>query len=212
MKVLLVLAGIPPDTDLLKTEMSQADIVIAVDGGSQVFLENKLKPDLLIGDLDSHTGLFDDSVTIICADNQNFTDLEKALEYLFINYSPRSLVLLGATGGRTDHLLNNLHICASVDLEIDIIIRSTIKVNEKYLTETITRIAGEGITDLPVRKGATVSVLPVTHFKKLDVTGLEWDICGVDSSSKLVSQSNIVKSNPLQIKLLSGCVYIVVYQ
>mgnify|MGYP002640283621 FL=1 len=223
MRILLVLAGDPPDFDLIKTEMLIADLVIAVDGGAQSFFVNKLKPDFVIGDLDSYNDLFDDSVKIIPTDDQNLTDLQKSLKYVLNIYDPTSLVFLGATGGRTDHLLNNLHICASIDHSVQIIFKSTIQVKKSQISETLYRISagqeadlsvtkGASASVLPVIQGATVSVLPVTQFKSLTVEGLLWNINNVDSGSQIVSQSNIAISDKLMVTLASGCVYIAVYQ
>ncbi|NQV30441.1 MAG: thiamine diphosphokinase [Candidatus Marinimicrobia bacterium] len=212
MRILLVLAGDPPDSDLIKTEVSHADLVIAVDGGSKVLHDNNQKPDLIIGDLDSHTAIFEESVKIINAHDQSFTDLEKALQYISEKYTPTMLVLLGATGGRSDHLLNNLHICARIDHSVEIVFRSKIVVKDVQLSETIVRIVSGANIDLPVTEGATVSVLPVTQFTGLSIKGLLWEINGVDSGKAVISQSNISKTDTLNIVLLSGCAYIAVYQ
>ena len=53
MKVLLVLAGEPPDESLLAWRAEEADFVIAVDGGMNALIHAGIQPDLLVGDFDS---------------------------------------------------------------------------------------------------------------------------------------------------------------
>lgn len=110
MKAVITAGGAPPPPDLLRARCAHSDLVIAADRGVEVLLAAGLTPDLLIGDLDSAAP---QSVALCCAETQraprekNETDLELAARTA-LSYGARDICILGATGGRVDHLLGNL--------------------------------------------------------------------------------------------------------
>ncbi|NQV42167.1 MAG: thiamine diphosphokinase [Candidatus Marinimicrobia bacterium] len=212
MNILIVLAGNPPSKSLLKTEIILADLVLAVDGGLNAFRMYKLQPDIVLGDMDSTDLRMIDDVEIVSFPDQNLTDLQKTLSYVFDLYSIKSITLLGAGGARSDHFLNNLHICASMDDSVKVLFKNEISDIEEFEFEIIQRITPQCIFDLPVKKGSTLSILPIADFSGLKSEGLKWEIQGLDYSASFISQSNqAVKDNPtLSIQL--GYAYIAVYQ
>ncbi|NQV15548.1 thiamine diphosphokinase [bacterium] len=212
MRVLLVLAGSPPRPELLETEIKAADLVVAIDGGANIFQQLNLTPDLIIGDLDSTNYEFDSGVEVVQKLDPNLTDLQKTLNYLDDKYDLNQIVILGAMGGRSDHFINNLHICARVHPRISIMFKNDISIPEVFKHETITRIMAPYDSDLPVIKGSTVSIFTIIQFNGLSSTGLKWDLNNVNSDSDFLSQSNIAEMNDPRFRLESGCAYIAVYQ
>ncbi len=97
------------------------DFLVAVDGGLHHLKRLGLKPDLLIGDLDSVDAR--DLAEIIDAgiEVQRFlpakdqTDLELALEYA-LNNSYGQIVIAYPFGDRVDHTLGNLSLLSRPDL------------------------------------------------------------------------------------------------
>ena len=83
--------------------------VVALDGAYTRLQQLQIKPDVVIGDFDSLTDIpSDPDVTFIKIEDQQTTDLEKAIDYL--TRSGNSYVnIVWATGKRLDHTLNNLH-------------------------------------------------------------------------------------------------------
>ncbi len=212
MNILLVLAGEPPDKQLLQSQIDKTDLVVAVDGGFNTLKKYSLSPDLIIGDLDSVELPENNTIRVVHTPDQNFTDLEKTLEYLLESYTPNSLILLGATGGRTDHLLSNLHVCALVDNSVNITILSEKIISDKIVLEKIIRLTPNTNIDHEVKQGNTLSVLPVTQYSGLATRGLKWDIEHLDSHHNSSSQSNLAIIDDPQFSLMSGSVYIAVYQ
>ena len=210
MKILIVLAGSPPSKTLLKTEMSAADLVIAVDGGFNVFGKYKLTPDLLLGDLDSVDMGKTGSLEVHHLLDQDQTDLQKTIYYVLQTYAVKSFRILGAGGLRTDHLLHNLHICASIESSISVTFNNEIGVNA--ILETIQRITPQCEFDLRVNKGTTLSILPIASFKGLNSFGLHWEIVDQDRSESFISQSNRSIVDDPRFRIDSGCAYIAVYQ
>lgn len=110
-----------------KRELSTYERLIAADGGANRIIESGYLPDALVGDLDS----IKEENLEICRQQgirilsypceKDETDLELALDYAAKVSEEeangdsdagriKEIFLLGATGGRIDHLLGNLSI------------------------------------------------------------------------------------------------------
>lgn len=99
-------------------EIVNSDLIVCVDGGMRHCILAGLQPDLLIGDLDS----LDTASSRLIADQniecvqfppiKDASDLELTLQTL-CDRSIEEVVLLGISGGRTDHLLFNWQLAAS---------------------------------------------------------------------------------------------------
>lgn len=84
--------------------------IVACDGAGTRLIKMGVKPQIIIGDLDSiEQGVSLDEVEIIHAPDQNHTDFSKALNILEAKNMLPCLVL-GATGRQLDHTLNNISI------------------------------------------------------------------------------------------------------
>ncbi|WP_373898494.1 thiamine diphosphokinase [Haloimpatiens sp. FM7315] len=113
MKVLIVSGGKKPSKALLKIEASNSDYIICADSGANAVKEADIRPNLLLGDFDS---INNDTLEYFKKENCNivtfpkekdFTDSELAIRKA-MELGASSLVLLGFTGTRVDHLLGNL--------------------------------------------------------------------------------------------------------
>ncbi len=79
--------------------------IIAADSGYDRLIEFGIKPDLIIGDLDSVK-----SKEILCEkieydSEKDFSDLEAAVDYSLSNFSAE-IDIIGVSGGRIDHFLS----------------------------------------------------------------------------------------------------------
>jgi thiamine pyrophosphokinase len=104
--------GQPPPEPLLHYWLDGADIFLCTDGAGYPYTHLPRRPDVVIGDFDSLAGrVLEGRGGPICVEcpEQDTTDAEKALLYLAgLDYA--EAVLLGATGGRVDHTVHNLHL------------------------------------------------------------------------------------------------------
>ena len=88
-------------------------LIICCDGGARHFQYLKIKPDVIIGDMDSIDPASLASYTtqgikiIKYPANKDFTDTELALDYA-LNLKPEAIFIWGALGGRIDHALANV--------------------------------------------------------------------------------------------------------
>ena len=88
-------------------------LIICCDSGARHLWKTGIKPDVIIGDMDSnepdHLASYSTSgIKIIkYPANKDFTDTELALDYA-LNLKPEAIFIWGALGGRIDHTLANV--------------------------------------------------------------------------------------------------------
>lgn len=97
--------------------LSSATAVIAADGGLRHARALGLRPDVVIGDMDSlpphsETELAAAGRVVRFPREKDETDLELALAYA-AEHNNEPIRILGATGGRFDHMLANILLLAS---------------------------------------------------------------------------------------------------
>ena len=111
MRVLLVAAGDRPDIDLLNKYLNCSAKTIAIDKGAEVFIDNNLKPDYVVGDFDSISEKYNDKIKnlekYIYPSEKDYTDSDIAIRLAF-KLQATEIIMLGMTGGRVDHMLGNL--------------------------------------------------------------------------------------------------------
>ncbi len=162
-------AGISVDSD---------DLIIAANGGSEHCATLNLKPDLLIGDLDSMdqdllSAWQSNGVEIISypADKDQ-TDLELALLYAQ-SQQVSEIFVYGAAGGRLDMTIGNLTLLAHPDLLKPI----TLICGDE---EVHLLLSGETLT-LRGKPGETVSLIPLQEgSSQVTTAGLKYPLNGED--------------------------------
>ena len=88
-------------------------LIICCDGGVRHLQQTGIKPDVIIGDMDSIDPAQLESYSrrgikiIKYQANKDFTDTELALDYA-INLKPEAIYIWAALGGRIDHTLSNV--------------------------------------------------------------------------------------------------------
>ena len=110
-KALILGNGTPPSKKLFESFIQDKPSLLCADGGANTATRYNRVPDYIVGDLDSLQQENESSVAAerlvrIDADDTS-TDLYKALR-LALELGFEEAVLLGFTGGRTDHTLWNL--------------------------------------------------------------------------------------------------------
>jgi thiamine pyrophosphokinase len=177
--------------------LRSTSMVICADGGANAAARIGVRPDLIIGDLDSILPAtlrkFKD-VPSKRITSQNSTDLEKALSWA-IRKRFGKIVVLGATGKRLDHSVGNLS--ALVKYSRKAVIRFVDGQSEiSYVGRSLKCM-------LP--PGTTVSLIPLTRCEGIVTKGLKWEL---RNDSLMLGQrestSNVVKSSPVSIRVRKG--------
>jgi len=108
-RAVILCDGEPPSRNLLSNEIQNGQLFIVADGGAYTVLKYNLKPDIVIGDMDSFTPEENYDFNILEDPDQDSNDLEKALNYA-LKEECTDVVVLGAAGQRIDHTLKNLSV------------------------------------------------------------------------------------------------------
>jgi thiamine pyrophosphokinase len=113
--VIIISGGRFGDPIFFKKKIAEigASLIIACDGGVRHIQKLGIKPDVIIGDMDSIepaqlASYSAQGVQVIqYPANKDFTDTELALNYA-LNLKPTAIYIWGALGGRLDHTLANV--------------------------------------------------------------------------------------------------------
>jgi thiamine pyrophosphokinase len=196
-KAVILANGEPPPISLLRAHFKSASMFVCADGGSNTAARYNLKPQLIIGDLDSITAgtlnKFKHVPTRRIAE-QNSTDLEKAIRWL-IRKNFKDIVVLGALGKRFDHSIGNL----SALVKFSRVTQLTFVDNRAELT-----FVGRSCT-FAAPPGTIVSLIPIKPCEGITTTGLKWELKNETLALGFRGgTSNIVNSSPVRIRVRRG--------
>jgi len=196
-------------TGIAAAAISSDDFLVCVDGGLRYCLSAGHQPDLIIGDFDSvdQADLNRVSVTsnperIAHPPEKDASDLELTLSCLG-SRDVDEVVLLGVSGGRTDHMLFNWHLCAR---DWPYAIRLIDETVDAYLVQP-----GHAF-DQALRAGRVFSVVVLGQIARgITITGSEYPLVDAtvafDSS---IGLSNVVNGAHLQVTVAEGKVLVLV--
>ena len=194
-----------------RAELADSDLLIAVDAGADVLERLGLRPDVLIGDMDSvgesaRLAAEQTAVeTIVLPTAKDETDTEAALR-LAVGRGAEQVTVYGALGGpRLDHLLGNLFLLGASWLQgVRVVLVD--HHHEAFLANGDVTIAGKA--------GDTVSLLPLTPTV-LEVTtaGLEYPLkAEVLAQSATRGVSNVMVSSQARVIHGAGILLVIHYQ
>ncbi len=108
-KVIIITSYIDYPLDY-KISKNDSSFIICTDGGYDIALKNKIKPNLILGDLDSIQSKVPDNISIQKFNpEKDFTDLELAVKTAS-DMGFTDLEIWGGIGGRLDHTIANIQI------------------------------------------------------------------------------------------------------
>ncbi len=144
--------------------LDSAGTVISTDGSADSLLKLNRTPHVIIGDFDS-TSLEEQSFKGLWVDvpDQHRTDLQKTLEWCFIN-NLHEVVVLGAMGKREDHSLGNLYILAEFSE----------KMNIHFVTDYARIYCINGQKTFPSKKGQQISITAIEKVEAITTKGLKF--------------------------------------
>ena len=198
-QVLIICNGDPPGTELLLQHWNSADFQIAADGGANFLKVHRLKPKIIIGDLDSlddeaRKGVSPDSIVQI--EEQQTNDADKAIRYS-LEKGATTVHLLGASGKRLDQFLANLEVMYKYSSRLKIILWTE--------TERMEFISGHW--EEPLTKGSVLSLLPLFGAARgVTTSGLAYPLRGESLEPGQIPSgvSNAVEDSPVMIDIEEG--------
>jgi thiamine pyrophosphokinase len=194
--------GVLPDIERLRVLVRPEDRLFAADGGQHYLARLGLKPERVIGDLDSLTvaevsGLERDGVILERYPvDKDETDLELAIRRA-LQENCRDIRIAGALGGRLDQTLGNLFMLANPDL-IGRDVRLEDGIEEVFLIRAQAVVEGN--------PGELVSLLPLGGAA-LGVTtqGLKYPLYGETLYPEATRGiSNVLLSDSAEVRLEQG--------
>jgi thiamine pyrophosphokinase len=159
-----------PNIEKARALVQTDDYIICADGGTRHALALGLKPNLIVGDLDSVT---DVELKIASAKivqyprNKNETDLELALNHALVKKTS-SILIIGALGGRLDQTLGNISLLSDPRLST-LDCRLDDGAEEVFFCRDRSKFEG--------RRGDVVSLIPWNDaVKGIRMRGLRWSL------------------------------------
>ncbi|HLF19469.1 MAG TPA: thiamine diphosphokinase [Bacteroidota bacterium] len=196
-KALILANGQPPSKRLLQRLLRSADIFVCADGGANTAARLKLKPDLIIGDLDSIQASTIRKFSGVPARriaDQKRTDLEKALSWA-VKKGIKEIIVTGATGVRLDHSIGNLSALAKFSRRARI----------EFIDDRSELVYIGNTYEFEAPTGTVVSLIPLSLSEGIVTKGLKWELKNESLRLGLrESTSNVVKSSPVCITVKRG--------
>lgn len=144
---------------MIRESLREADYLIFCDSGLRHMEQLQVKPDLIIGDFDSHENPHLDVETIVLPCEKDDTDTVYAVKEA-VKRGFDQFLLTGAVGGRLDHTLGNVSILLYLDSlglrgsilddysEMEIVSKKPVSIDGSYPFFSLLNITGcaKGVT------------------------------------------------------------------
>lgn len=207
-RVLVFLNGDYKNIDFYRNYIRKRDYLICADGALNFLLRIGVKPDLVVGDMDSidteSTKWLKKSKVRVerFRPDKDCTDSQLALDRA-VSLSPKEIVVLGAFGSRRDHelaTLFSLEKYAHAGIEISLVDED----------RTILIARKRAIIEAP--KGATVSLIPLTKtVSGITTSGLLYSLKnGTLRRQQNIGISNVITNRKAEVRFSKGTLIIVV--
>ena len=165
MRAVIIANGKVFDYEKIKKYIKKDDYIICADGGYDHAIKLGVTPDVLIGDMDSVKSKGLQVEKIVYPKRKDWTDSEIVIDYAR-GKGFDELVLLGFTGGRTDHMLTNIFMLAR-NADIDMLIAD--ENSEIKLAKKDNIVFG--------KKGDIVSIIPINgNLENVSTENLEYPL------------------------------------
>jgi len=194
--IVVIANGKTPKSGLLNKLVSQADIIVAADGGSNICHKNGIVPDYIVGDLDSikqKTKSFFKEAEIVHCPDQNETDLLKTLKFCEA-LKPEKVIVTAITGKRFDQSISNIFILQSANFEFEV------RFYDDYGITSI--ISKEKILELPL--GQTISLFSFKPVYGITLEGFKYPLKNQDFPDGLNGVSNEIVKSPAKVFIRKG--------
>lgn len=174
MNAVIIAAGQFPRKEYPLYLLQSAELKVCCDGALVALEKRGIKPDVVIGDLDSVCGRalrrFDG--TVVKSDDQETNDLTKAFTYIMENCpGVDSIVILGATGKSEAHTIGNMSLLMEYERRWKLSERG---ISVQMISDWSTIFAIGNSCELHVGKGRKVSLFANDSTLEIKSAGLQW--------------------------------------
>ncbi|MGL9729494.1 thiamine diphosphokinase [Enterococcus sp. DIV0756] len=207
MKILLVAGGDPNHWPAFSNNF---DKIIGIDRGNLFLLRRGIIPDLAIGDFDSLNEAEKKEVFSQVKETQTSpaekddTDTQLALVRTFECYPKADITLIGATGGRLDHLLANLWLGLEPRFEPFL---TQIKIADKGNIVSYIASGNHTIKKIPTMKYLAFCCL--TPVKQLTLKNVKYELSAVDFLQPTSLASNEFLTGDAEVNFSDGLIAVI---
>ncbi|MDR2532470.1 MAG: thiamine diphosphokinase [Oscillospiraceae bacterium] len=202
MRAVIISGGRIDDYGYIKKQLGQfgADLFICADRGYSHAVKLGLAVSVVVGDFDSAGDIPAGVRTVRYPAEKNHTDTELALAHAR-EAGARELLIVGATGGRADHMLANIFLiksCLERGEDAEIIDEH----NRIKITETRLEIKGG--------EGVTVSLVPLCDCVGVTTEGFRYPLMNeILRFGEGRGVSNVMTGETAQVSLKGGTVLVI---
>ena len=167
---LIFLNGNFPPLKILKKFSKKSSFIICADGGANCIIKTNVKPDTIIGDLDSIKDKVlkhykKQGTKIKKIEEQESTDFEKSLKHC-IEKKLDNIIVFGAISRRPDHTLNNFSILK----------RYYHRLNIKIVDKRFEILFIRNRIEFDYKKDNIISLMPMPIAKGITTSGLQYKL------------------------------------
>lgn len=209
-KVVIVVGGDQTDVAALVHRYSESHRLIGADRGALTLAELRTHFDAAIGDFDSVTPAEMEEIKKKSHDcrilpaQKDETDTEAAIAYAIEMFSPEEIILLGAFGGRLDHLMSNLWLAFHPLLKG---MAGKISLMDQHNTLRFYMPGSYVLAKETDKK--YLSFIGMTPIEKLTLTGVAYPLNGKDYDYPIALVSNEFEATEMHFSFESGLLAII---
>lgn len=199
MRGILVTGGEPPRSTVVLPEKR---FLVAADSGLDSVAERGWKPNLIVGDMDSISDKtllerYPETPKEIFPREKDLTDTEIALQSIW-KRGIENVTILGAGGGRLDHLIGLLSLFERE------------KFPQTWITNHEIVECTENVVEFSTKPGSLVSIFPVRNSVcRMNSEGLKWSLNGLIWERGDVGISNETTTEQCRVEVLEGRILII---
>ena len=185
--------------------LKKSDFIIASDGGLNSLSSIDIKPDMIVGDLDSARpeilDRYRDIETVKFPPEKDLTDSELAIKKA-LELNPETITLFGMTGSYIDHSLANINLLVKYS-------DNSVEINLVNRNSTVFIVKNHRI--FTGMKGRRISLFPVTPVPGLKLSGFRYVFEKIDLGTEDYSISNVISENNAEINFNEGKIVCIVF-
>ena len=200
MRAVLWLNSNGPSAEIWRSLISETDLIVGIDGGSDRALRAGVQVDLILGDLDS-TENSHEGVEKIQLDNQESSDLSKAIRYLY-KKGYDQMDVIGMEGGCEGHQLGIWGSVVEAPDEVTMRLHSS---------QTVSYRVAPGCVDflIDIEPGKDFSVFALEPCESVTVKGGRWSIEDEFFSLSTRGLHNVSESSLLRVSTDGNLIVVV---
>lgn len=201
MNAVIVAAGQFPRKEYPMYLLRNADFMICCDSALMVLEKHGIKPDVVIGDLDSVCGraLCRFNGVVVKSDDQETNDLTKAFRYTMENVPDVDRIyIIGGTGRSEAHTLGNLSLLMQYEADYGL---SEKGISLEMVSDYSTMFAISDSSELHIGKGRRISIFSADTSVRIKSRGLEWPVDDVVFDNWWKASLNIASEDVVKLEL-----------